>query len=71
MTQVPALMELAREHALPGEAESPLMAEIILEGLVQHLKLSRQDLDSTVTYKEMLKFQLLRPQRPSGENVPL
>ena len=28
----------------------------------QHLKLAREDLDSTVTYKEMLKFQLLRPQ---------
>jgi magnesium chelatase subunit I len=66
--EVPGLMELARRKARPGQAESPLVAELILEGLVQHLKLGREDLDSTVTYKEMLKFQLLRPRRSQSDN---
>jgi hypothetical protein len=35
---------------------------MVLEGLHQHLKLARQDLDSQVSYKEMVKFQLLKPQ---------
>jgi len=60
--EVPGLMELARELGAPEDGEAPLAAELILEGLHQHLKLAREDLDSTVTYKEMLKFQLLRPQ---------
>jgi hypothetical protein len=39
---------------------------MILEGLHQHLKLARQDLDSQVSYKEMIKFQLLRPNKKGG-----
>ncbi len=62
LTGVPGLAELAAEHAA-DETERDLMAELILEGLCLHLKLARQDLDSQVTYKEMVKFQLLRKQR--------
>ncbi len=63
--RVPGLWDLA---ATDGESPSPqapperaLAAEMILEGLHQHLKLARQDLDSQVSYKEMIKFQLLKP----------
>ncbi len=44
-----------------GREERALAAEMVLEGLHQHLKLARQDLDSQVSYKEMVKFQLLKP----------
>ncbi|MCP3960189.1 MAG: magnesium chelatase [bacterium] len=60
---VPGLMELASEHGNGRPEELTLTAEMILEGLHQHLKLAREDLDSQVSYKEMVKFQLLRPER--------
>ena len=56
---------------LRREVLEPLVAELILEGLHQHLKLARDDLDSTVTYKEMLKFQLLRPRSYGGDGDDL
>ncbi|MEM9593212.1 MAG: magnesium chelatase [Acidobacteriota bacterium] len=65
LEQVPGLMELAREY-VADDAPAPVWAftaELILEGLHQHLKLAREDLDSQVSYKEMVKFQLLRPKR--------
>lgn len=63
---VPGLWELAREYAEePSEQAVALTCEMILEGLHQHLKLAREDLDSTISYKEMVKFQLLRPRRGS------
>jgi hypothetical protein len=34
--------------------------ELVLEGLVQHLRIAREDLDSTVTYAELAKFNLMR-----------
>ncbi|MEM7585477.1 MAG: magnesium chelatase [Acidobacteriota bacterium] len=66
LESVPGLIELAREHSGDGPEEQALAAELILEGLHQHLKLTREDLDSQVSYKEMVKFQLLRPQRRRG-----
>ncbi len=66
LEQVPGLMELAIAHSDGKAEEKALAAELILEGLHQHLKLSREDLDSQVSYKEMVKFQLLRPQRRRG-----
>jgi magnesium chelatase subunit I len=74
LEQVPGLMALAAEH-LDGRGGGDLRqlraltAELVLEGLHQHLKLGRHDLDHAVSYKEMLKFQLLRPSRrkPSRE----
>ncbi len=63
LEQVPGLFDLASEHGGKEPEELALTAELILEGLHQHLKLGREDLDSQVSYKEMVKFQLLRPQR--------
>jgi magnesium chelatase subunit I len=34
--------------------------ELVLEGLTQHLKIAREDLDSRVSYAEMLKFNLVK-----------
>ncbi len=64
LKQVPGLFELAKEHSA-GAAEEAicLEAELILDGLHQHLKLAREDLDSQISYKEMVKFQLLRPRK--------
>jgi magnesium chelatase subunit I len=64
LQRVPALATLAARHGNTPE-ERALAAEMVLEGLHQHLKLARNDLDSRVSYKEMLKFQLMRPQRSS------
>jgi hypothetical protein len=43
--------------------ERAFWAELVLEGMHQSVRLARLDLDSTVSYKEMLKFQLLKPPR--------
>jgi magnesium chelatase subunit I len=64
--RVPGLVELAGRHGGRGREERALAAEMVLEGLHQHLKLARNDLDSQVSYKEMVKFQLLKPRGGSG-----
>jgi magnesium chelatase subunit I len=69
LVQVPGLMEMVRERGYSTEEDQMLAAETILEGLHQHLKLGREDLDSQVSYKEMLKFQRLRPGRGRGRDV--
>ena len=64
LKQVPGLFELAQQHSSePAEEAICLEAELILDGLHQHLKLAREDLDSQISYKEMVKFQLLRPRK--------
>jgi magnesium chelatase subunit I len=65
--KVPGLMELARDHGDLPQSRA-LAAEMILEGLHQHVKLARQDVDSRVTYQEVVKFQLLRPHREPRES---
>jgi len=60
--RVPTLAAFAEAHGDTPQ-ERALAAELVLDGLHQHLKLARNDLDSRVSYKEMLKFQLMRPQR--------
>ncbi len=65
LKRVPGLWEVASRHAKTRE-EQAWTAEMILEGLHQHLKLARHDLDSQVSYKEMIKFQLLKPRRTGG-----
>jgi magnesium chelatase subunit I len=60
LESVPGLWDLTAGNGDAPE-ERALYAEMILEGLHQHLKLARQDLDSQVSYKEMIKFQLLKP----------
>ncbi len=62
LDRVPGLMALAATYSSDAPARA-FAAELILEGLHQHLKLAREDLDSRVTYKEMVKFQLLKPHR--------
>jgi magnesium chelatase subunit I len=57
--RVPGLAALVADKAATRE-ERALWAEVVLEGLHQHLKLARQDLDSQVSFKEMVKFQLLK-----------
>ena len=57
--RVPGLLALAERHG-SNRQERAFAAEVILEGLHQHGKLAREDLDSTVSYKEALKFQLMR-----------
>jgi hypothetical protein len=37
--------------------------EMVLEGLHQSLRLSREDLDSTITFQELMKFNVLRTVR--------
>ncbi|MEM9557389.1 MAG: magnesium chelatase [Acidobacteriota bacterium] len=71
LEQVPGLMEFAAQHALgPSAQEKAFTAELILEGLHQNLKLAREDLDSMISYKEMVKFQLLRPRRARRDDGP-
>ncbi len=69
LSEVPGLLELAAT-AGGGPEMQAFWAELVLDGLHQHLKLARHDLDSTVSYKEMLKFQLLKPPRrgPRGRS---
>ena len=45
----------ARDHF-----ERAFLMELVLEGLVQSLRIAREDLDSTVTYAELAKFNLMR-----------
>jgi magnesium chelatase subunit I len=64
LKKVPGLVELAGRPAGKGAREErAFLAEMVLEGLHQHLKVARQDLDSQVSYKEMVKFQLLKPRK--------
>jgi magnesium chelatase subunit I len=66
LARVPGLLDLAAEHASDGEHERSFAAEMILEGLHQHLKLAREDLDSMISYREMIKVQLLKRRRGAG-----
>jgi magnesium chelatase subunit I len=59
LARVPGLMKLV-ENQTSSPQERAFEAEVVLEGLHQHLKLAREDLDSAVSYKEMVKFQLMR-----------
>jgi len=59
LARVPGLMKLVENHGATKQ-ERAFAAEMILEALHQHLKLAREDLDSAVSYKEMVKFQLMR-----------
>jgi magnesium chelatase subunit I len=64
---VPGLKRVAEEHFKPSSREEAALAmELVLEGLTQHLKIAREDLDSKVSYKEMLKFNLVRQRTPTS-----
>ncbi|MGH9441806.1 MAG: magnesium chelatase [Thermoanaerobaculia bacterium] len=65
LDSVPGLKRVAEEHFKPASREETALAmELVLEGLTQHLKIAREDLDSKISYKEMLKFNLVRQRTP-------
>ena len=49
-----------REAAGLTQEELAFAMELVLEALHQSLRLSREDLDSTITFSELLKFNILR-----------
>lgn len=64
LEKVPHIGELADKYASPGSApERAFWMELTLEGLHQALRLSREDLDSTITFQELMKFNVLRTVR--------
>lgn len=61
LDRVPALAAVADRYYPVSEAgEQSMVMEIILEALHQALRLTREDLDSTITFAEMAKFNVLR-----------
>jgi magnesium chelatase subunit I len=61
LESVPGLRKAVEAHFAPATPEERAVGmELVLEGLTQHLKIAREDLDSKVSYTEMLKFNLVR-----------
>jgi len=61
LRKIPRLEEIARKYAAPASDQDLAFAmEMILEALHQALRLSREDLDSTITFSELMKFNILR-----------
>jgi magnesium chelatase subunit I len=64
LKRVPRLAETASKYAQPkNEYELAFWMEMVLEGLHQALRLAREDLDSTITFHELMKFNVLRTVR--------
>jgi magnesium chelatase subunit I len=59
LRRVPGLWALAGPAGERDE-ERAFAAELILEGLHQHARLAREDVDSQVSYKQALRLQVLR-----------
>jgi magnesium chelatase subunit I len=58
---IDGLAELVASHGTPADDfERAFLMELVLEGLVQSLRIAREDLDSTVTYAEMARLNLMR-----------
>ena len=55
LAKVPGLREIAETHLKPTEGELGLAMEFVLEGLHQNSLIAREDLESAVSYKDMLK----------------
>jgi magnesium chelatase subunit I len=61
LNRVPALADTARRFMKPAnDGELALAMELVLEALHQSLRLTREDLDSTITFAELMKFNILR-----------
>jgi magnesium chelatase subunit I len=61
LSRVPKLAETADKYVHPAsDNERAFWMEMILEALHQSLRLTREDLDSTITFQELLKFNVLR-----------
>ncbi|HYI08216.1 MAG TPA: AAA family ATPase [Thermoanaerobaculia bacterium] len=59
--QVPGLADVASKYTdVSRKEELAFWMELVLEGLHQALRLSREDLDSTITWQELMKFNVLR-----------
>ena len=64
LSRVPRLADVARKYSdAKREEELAFWMEMVLEGLHQALRLSREDLDSTITFQELMKFNVLRTVR--------
>ncbi len=67
LDSVPGLKRVAEEYFKASSREETALAmELVLEGLTQHLKIAREDIDSKISYKEMLKFNLVRQRTPAN-----
>jgi magnesium chelatase subunit I len=61
LKRVPRLIETAKKYVqTTSDHELAFWMEMVLEGLHQSLRLAREDLDSTITFQEMMKFNVLR-----------
>ncbi|MGZ8867671.1 MAG: sigma 54-interacting transcriptional regulator, partial [Thermoanaerobaculia bacterium] len=61
LKRVPRLSETAAKYVKASrDEELAFWMEMILEGLHGALRLSREDLDSTITFRELMKFNVLR-----------
>jgi magnesium chelatase subunit I len=61
LNRVPKLADTARKYVKAAtDYELAFWMEMILEGLHQALRLAREDLDSTITFQELMKFNVLR-----------
>ena len=61
LKRVPKLADTAKKYVQSAsDRELAFWMEMILEGLHQSLRLAREDLDSTITFQEMMKFNVLR-----------
>jgi len=61
LRKVPMLEETCRAFFKPGSDEELAFGmELVLEALHQALRLTREDLDSTITFTELMKFNILR-----------
>ncbi len=64
LNRVPLLAETAARYIKSQQREEQaLWREMILESLHQALRLAREDLDSTITFQELIKFNVLRTVR--------
>ena len=61
LNRVPKLADTARKYVpSSSDEEQAFWMEMVLEGLHQALRLAREDLDSTITFHELMKFNVLR-----------
>jgi len=59
--RVPTLADTAKKYVqAKSDYELAFWMEMVLEGMHQALRLAREDLDSTITFHELMKFNVLR-----------
>ncbi|HEX8171919.1 MAG TPA: AAA family ATPase [Thermoanaerobaculia bacterium] len=64
LNSLPGLADVARKYAgATRDEELAFWMELVLEGLHQALRIAREDLDSTITFSELMKFNVLRSVR--------